>query len=98
MSRRVVWLAVVAISSLLFFGCTSERGLPSYEGPLARSEIMKVRTTAYNDHESDHLKYANASASGTAWQSGQIRRAAASWSRQPAGTQFLIDATREAYI
>ncbi len=34
---------------------------------------MKVRTTAYNDHESDHLKYANASASGTALQSGQIR-------------------------
>ena len=30
---------------------------------------MKVRTTAYNDHESDHLKYANASASGTALQS-----------------------------
>jgi 3D (Asp-Asp-Asp) domain-containing protein len=98
MSRRVVWLAVVVISSLLFFGCTSERELPSYEAPLARSEFMKVRTTAYNDHESDHLKYANASASGTALQSGQIRSAAADWSRWPAGTQFVIEATGQTYI
>jgi len=98
MSRRVVWLAVVTISSLLFFGCTSVRELPSYEAPIARSEFMKVRTTAYNDHESDHLKYANASASGTALQSGQIRSAAADWSRWPAGTQFVIDETGQTYI
>jgi 3D (Asp-Asp-Asp) domain-containing protein len=59
---------------------------------------MKVRTTAYNDHESDHLKYANASASGTALQSGQIRSAAADWSRWPVGTQFVIDATGQTYV
>src|SRR5260370_30607477 len=98
MSRRVVWLAVVTISSLLFFGCTAVRALPSSAALLGRSEFMKVRATAYNDHESDHLKYANASASGTALQSGQIRSAAADWSRWPAGTQFVIDATGQTYI
>src|SRR5258708_31035643 len=59
---------------------------------------MKVRTTAYNDHESDHLKYANASASGNALPSGQIRSAAADWPRWPSGTQFVIDATGQTYI
>ena len=98
MRRRVVWLAVVATSSLLFFGCSAERELPPYEAPLARSEYMKIRTTAYNDHESDHIKYANASASGTALHSGQIRSAAADWSRWPMGTQFVIEATGQTYV
>jgi 3D (Asp-Asp-Asp) domain-containing protein len=98
MSRRAVWLAIVITSSLFFFGCTGERELPPYEPPLARSEFMKIRTTAYNDHESDHQKYANASASGTALQAGQIRSAAADWSRWPAGTQFVIEATGQTYV
>jgi 3D (Asp-Asp-Asp) domain-containing protein len=97
MRRRVVWLAVIATSSFLFFGC-AERELPTYEAPLARSEFMKIRTTAYNDHESDHIKYGNASASGTALQLGQIRSAAADWSRWPAGTEFVIDATGQTYV
>jgi len=59
---------------------------------------MKVRTTAYNDKESDHLKYANASAVGTALQAGQIRSAAADWSRWPAGTQFVILDTGKTYV
>jgi 3D (Asp-Asp-Asp) domain-containing protein len=59
---------------------------------------MKIRTTAYNDKESDHLKYANASASGTALQAGEIRSAAADWSRWPAGTEFVIDATGQTYV
>jgi 3D (Asp-Asp-Asp) domain-containing protein len=98
MIRRVVWLAVVVTSSLLFFGCSAERELPQYEAPLTRSEYMKIRTTAYNDHESDHIKYANANASGTTLQAGQIRSAAADWSRWPMGTQFIIEATGQLYV
>ena len=59
---------------------------------------MKIRTTAYNDHESDHIKYANANASGTTLQAGQVRSAAADWSRWPMGTQFVIEATGQLYV
>jgi 3D (Asp-Asp-Asp) domain-containing protein len=97
MTSRLVWLFVTAAISLFFFGC-AERELPPYEAPLKRTEFMKVRTTAYNDRESDHLRYANSSAYGTTLQSGPIRSAAADWSRWPVGTEFVILATGQTYV
>jgi 3D (Asp-Asp-Asp) domain-containing protein len=93
--RRVERFSVV-LFCLLFAGCAT-RSLPEYEPPLKRSQFMKVRTTAYNDKESDHLPYSNSSAVGTALGSGIIRSAAADWARWPAGTRFLVLATGQLY-
>ena len=94
--------AALGLSGLLLLlaGCESERPLPAYESPMPRSDYMKVRTTAYTDTESDHIKYANYSATGTALQDGTdgtVRSAAADWSRWPAGTLFQIMATGQVY-
>lgn len=96
MKHRVVSLAALAATSLLFVGCAG-RSLPAYEPPLKRSQFMKVRTTAYTDTESDHLKYSNHSAAGTALQLGSVRSAAADWARWPLGTQFLLLSTGQVY-
>jgi 3D (Asp-Asp-Asp) domain-containing protein len=78
-------------------GCAG-RSLPEYEPPLKRSQFMKVRTTAYNDKESDHGRYANFSASGTPLGSAVIRSAAADWARWPAGTKFVVLSTGQVYV
>jgi 3D (Asp-Asp-Asp) domain-containing protein len=49
-----------------------------------------VRTTAYTHDEADHLVYGNLSAVGKPLRFGQIRSAAADWSRYPLGTLFRI--------
>ena len=51
---------------------------------------IRVRTTAYTHDEWDHLKYGRSTAIGTRLRYGQIRSAAADWSRYPVGTQFRI--------
>jgi 3D (Asp-Asp-Asp) domain-containing protein len=56
-----------------------------------------VRTTAYTHTESDHRKYANRSAAGTALRRGGINSAAADWSRWPLGTKFRLVETGEVY-
>jgi 3D (Asp-Asp-Asp) domain-containing protein len=86
----LVWL------SIAFAGCAT-RSLPVYEAPLPRSQFMKVRTTAYNDRESDHLRYSNSNAVGTSLESGLVRSAAADWARWPAGTKFLLLSTGQVY-
>jgi 3D (Asp-Asp-Asp) domain-containing protein len=48
--------ATIAAAACLT-GCGTTRRLPEYEPPLARTEFQTVRTTAYTDTESDHLKY-----------------------------------------
>jgi 3D (Asp-Asp-Asp) domain-containing protein len=95
MKFRVVGLACAALS-ILFAGC-AERPLPEYEAPLPRSQFMQVRTTAYTETESDHLRYGKSSAVGTTLEAGTIRSAAADWARWPAGTKFLILATGQVY-
>lgn len=74
---------------VLVAGCAT-RPLPPYERPLAHTELQTVRTTAYTDTESDHLKYGASNALGTSLQHGAVNSAAADWSRWPAGTQFRI--------
>jgi hypothetical protein len=48
--------AAIAAAACLA-GCGTTRRLPVYEPPLAHTEFQTVRTTAYTDTESDHLKY-----------------------------------------
>jgi 3D (Asp-Asp-Asp) domain-containing protein len=65
--RRNLALAVLAafITIILLSGCgTTQRALPPYEHPLAKTDFQNVRTTAYTDTESDHREYTNHNALG----------------------------------
>jgi 3D (Asp-Asp-Asp) domain-containing protein len=65
--RRNLALAVLAafIAIILLSGCgTTQRALPAYERPLAKTDFQNVRTTAYTDTESDHREYTNHNALG----------------------------------
>ena len=60
-------LAVLAafIAIVLLSACgTTQRALPPYEHPLAKTGFQHVRTTAYTDTESDHREYSNHNALG----------------------------------
>jgi len=96
MTFRNVHAFSLILLSIAFAGCAT-RSLPQYEVPLQRSQFMKVRTTAYNDKESDHRRYSNSSAFGTILGAGTVRSAAADWSRWPAGTKFLLLSTGQVY-
>ena len=60
--------------------------------PLLRdpASLRTIRTTAYTHSESDHLVYGKLSAVGTPLRFGNVRSAAADWSRYPKGTLFRI--------
>lgn len=88
--------SLLLLSILLLAACAG-RPLPKYEPPLHRAPVMKLRTTAYTHTESDHRRYANRNALGTALRTGEINSAAADWSRFPAGTVFRIQATGEIF-
>lgn len=57
---------------------------------LYRNSQMRVRTTAYTHDESDHIIYGVKNAIGTNLRFGNVRSAAADWSRFPVGTLFRI--------
>ncbi len=57
---------------------------------LHRNSQMRVRTTAYTHSESDHIVYGVKNALGTNLKFGNVRSAAADWSRFPVGTKFRI--------
>ena len=57
---------------------------------LHRNSQMRVRTTAYTHSESDHIVYGVKNAIGTNLKFGNVRSAAADWSRFPVGTKFRI--------
>ena len=61
-----------------------------FSSNLARNSQMRVRTTAYTHNESDHLIYGVKNAIGTNLRFGNVRSAAADWSRFPVGTLFRI--------
>lgn len=79
----------------LLEGCVHQ--LPTYEQPIPRAAIQKVRTTAYTASERDHRRYGARSALGTPLRYGAVNSAAADWSRWPAGTRFRIRATGEIF-
>jgi 3D (Asp-Asp-Asp) domain-containing protein len=65
--RRNLALAVLAafIAIVFLSACgTTERALPAYERPLAKTDFQNVRTTAYTHTESDHREYSNHNALG----------------------------------
>jgi len=65
--RRNLALAVLAAFIVIVFlsACgTTQRPLPAYERPLAKTDFQNVRTTAYTHTESDHLEYSNHNALG----------------------------------
>ncbi len=65
--RRNLALAVLAafIAIILLSGCgTTQRALPAYERPLAKTDFQNVRTTAYTHTEADHREYSNHNALG----------------------------------
>ena len=66
---RAAFLPALAVASMLaaslLTGCGSTRhALPTYEPPLARTNLQNVRTTAYTHTEADHLEYGNHNALG----------------------------------
>ena len=85
-------------AGLLLAGCATERPLPAWEKPLARTEYQTVRTTAYFAGEADHLRYTNHNALGTCLRCGRVNSAAADWSRWPAGTLFRILQNGRTYV
>ncbi len=65
--RRNLALAVLAAFIVIVFlsACgTTERALPPYEPPLAKTGFQNVRTTAYTHTEADHREYSNHNALG----------------------------------
>jgi len=65
--RRNLALAVLAafIAIIFLSACgTTQRALPPYERPLAKTDFQNVRTTAYTHTESDHREYSNHNALG----------------------------------
>ncbi len=51
---------------------------------------LKIRTTAYTHSEADHKRYGRKTALGTTLKYGELRSAAADWSKFPVGTRFRI--------
>src|SRR5216117_2616670 len=50
---------------MLLTACgTTQRALPPYEPPLAKTDFQHVRSTAYTHTESDHREYSNRNALG----------------------------------
>ena len=65
--RRNLALALLAafIAIVLLTACgTTQRALPPYESPLAKTDFQNVRTTAYTHTEFDHREYSNHNALG----------------------------------
>ena len=86
---------LLLVTAFLLGGCAHP--LPNYEPPMRRAAIQKVRTTAYTQSESDHLRYGARTAIGTALKYGAINSAAADWARWPCGTIFRIRATGQIF-
>jgi 3D (Asp-Asp-Asp) domain-containing protein len=95
--RPLLSRALPLVLCFVIAGCSTPRQLPAFQKPIARTQFQRVRTTAYTDTESDHIRYSNHNALGGTLQSGQIHSAAADWSRWPAGTIFRIRETGELY-
>jgi 3D (Asp-Asp-Asp) domain-containing protein len=65
--RRNLALILLAafIAIILLTACgTTQRPLPAYEPPLAKTNFQQVRTTAYTHTEADHRQYSNRNALG----------------------------------
>lgn len=69
------------------------------EAGVPLGDVVEVRTTAYTHTEADHLKFGVRNAVGGRLRyDGQVRSAAADWSRYPLGTRFRIAGSPEVYV
>lgn len=73
-----------------------KHGRPTYTSQSARHRF--VRTTAYSCKENEVGAYGNLNAIGTPLKYGQVRSAAADWSRYPVGTTFKIKGLPYTYV
>lgn len=73
-----------------------KHGLPTYTSESQRHRV--VRTTAYSCQENEPGAYGNLNAMGTTLKYGQVRSAAADWSRYPVGTVFKIKGLPYTYV
>jgi 3D (Asp-Asp-Asp) domain-containing protein len=94
-SRELAWSRFVA---LIFAGLLSASATAvACETGFPVGEVVEVRTTAYTHTEATHLKYGTRNAVGEQLRYGQVRSAAADWSRFPLGTRFRIAGSPEVY-
>lgn len=91
------WLCRVALVGMMWVLSCCGRALPPFEPPLPRTEVQRVRATAYTHVESDHRQYGRRNALGTSLRYGEVSSAAADWSRWPAGTVFRVLETGRLY-
>lgn len=63
---------------------------PLMAASLKTGRHLNVRTTAYCHDEADHIVYGSKNAVGSSLKFGNVRSAAADWSRYPVGTRFRI--------
>jgi len=75
-------------------GVASKSSIGLHEGP----RLEGVRTTAYSSGASHNGKYGPKNAIGQPLKAGDVRSAAADWSRYPLGTRFRVVETGQEYI
>lgn len=73
-----------------------KHGRPTYTSESSRHRV--VRTTAFSCQENEPGAYGRLNAMGTTLKYGQVRSAAADWSRYPAGTVFKIKGLPWTYV
>jgi 3D (Asp-Asp-Asp) domain-containing protein len=67
-----------------------QTGAAAFSGDFDPAAVRAVRTTAYCQAETDHLRWGNLAAAGAPLRFGMVCSAAADWSRYPLGTRFRI--------
>jgi len=108
MTQRVILPIVATLLALFASSCASSSadysahivgkdkfGMPQYND---KAKLRSVRTTAYHCGECYHIEYGSKSAAGTPLRYGNIRSAAADWSRYPLGTKFKIKGLPFTYV
>jgi 3D (Asp-Asp-Asp) domain-containing protein len=75
---------------------TDKHGRPTYKSDSARHRV--VRTTSYSHQEGEVGAPGRLNAIGTTLKYGQVRSAAADWSRYPVGTTFRIKGLPHTYV
>ncbi len=80
---------------------SSSKGFFSGDTSKVRRSAPKqlvVRTTAYTHTEADSIPYGRKNATGSSLKFGNVRSAAADWSRFPVGTRFKIKGLPYEYV
>ncbi len=101
MNFRIITLSLLPVLALT--SCSTKSQLTEVAFIKAPQEGFDdhhyvVKTTAYTHHEADSQPYGNKNAIGTTLKyTGDLRSAAADWSRYPVGTKFKIVGDSQIY-